>query len=77
MKEVLLLLLGILLGGLVKIVHDRYLTFKGAKAVACAFEGEISGLLDVTRRRRYVEELEKTISYLTELSREPTPDGLL
>jgi hypothetical protein len=59
------LLVGALLGGVVNAAVGRYATFKEGKAMALAIRGEISGIIEIVLKRRYLQHLEKFIDQLS------------
>src|SRR5215471_18023284 len=65
---------GALLGGVGNTVVGRYAVFKEAQALAASFRAELESLLAVFKQRKHVENLEKTITYLTGLKGQPGPD---
>jgi len=48
--------------------------FKEAQALAASFRAELESLLAIFKQRKHVENLEKTIMYLTGLKGQPGPD---
>lgn len=59
------LLVGALLGGLINAAVRQYATFKEGKAIALAIRGEISGIIEIVLKRRYLQHLEKFIHQLS------------
>ncbi len=68
--------IGVLIGGLSKAVLDRYAAFRESQAVAAALRAEIDVVLDIIERRRHLENLGRTISYLRCLTRPPMDTDL-
>jgi hypothetical protein len=75
--SLLSLILGTLLGGMVKAVQDRYVVFREGQAVAGALRAEIEALTDVIRRRKYVDACRNIVTYLSDETREIGPDSLI
>ena len=59
------LLVGALLGGLINAAVRQYATFKEGKAIALAIRGEISGIIEIVLKRRYLQHLERSIHQLS------------
>ena len=60
------LLVGALLGGVINAAVRRYATFKEGKATALAIQGEISAIIEIVLKRRYLQHLEKIIHQLSD-----------
>jgi len=60
------LLVGALLGGVINAAVRRYATFKEGKAIALAIQGEISAIIEIVLKRRYLQHLEKIIHKLSD-----------
>jgi hypothetical protein len=60
------LLLGALLGGVINAAVRRYATFKEGKGIALAIQGEITAIIEIVLKRRYLQHLEKIIQKLSD-----------
>ena len=60
------LLVGALLGGVINAAVRRYATFKESKGIALAIRGEISAIIEIVLKRRYLQHLEKFIHQLSD-----------
>ena len=60
------LLLGALLGGVINAAVRRYATFKEGKGIALAIQGEITSIIEIVLKRRYLQHLEKVIHKLSD-----------
>ncbi|MEO8328197.1 MAG: hypothetical protein ABI618_20320 [Nitrospirota bacterium] len=60
------LLLGALLGGVTNSAVRRYATFKEGKGIALAIQGEMTAIIEIVLKRRYLQHLEKIIQKLSD-----------
>lgn len=60
------LLVGALLGGVINAAVRRYATFKESKGIALAIRGEITAIIEIVLKRRYLQHLEKFIHQLSD-----------
>jgi hypothetical protein len=60
------LLVGALLGGVINAAVRRYATFKEGKGIALAIQGEITAIIEIVLKRRYLQHLEKFIHKLSD-----------
>ena len=60
------LLIGVLLGGVGNAAVRRYATFKESKGIALALRGEISAIVEIVLKRRYLQHLEKKLDQLSD-----------
>ena len=60
------LLVGALLGGVINAAVRRYATFKEAKGIALAIQGEITAIIEIVLKRRYLQHLEKFMHQLSD-----------
>lgn len=60
------LLVGALLGGVINAAVRRYATYKESKAIALAIQGEISAIIEIVLKRRYLQHLDKIIHKLSD-----------
>ncbi len=63
-----------MLGGLVNAAVGRYAVFKETQALAASLRAELESMLALVKRRDHLENLQRTITYLTSLTRQPGPD---
>lgn len=61
----LVFLIGALLGGVINAAIRQYATFKEAKGIALALQGEITAIIEIVLKRRYLQHLEKLIPRLS------------
>lgn len=59
-------LVGVLLGGVGNAAVRRYATFKESKGIALALRGEISAMIEIVLKRRYLQHLEKNLHQLSD-----------
>ena len=60
------LLVGALLGGVLNAAVRRYATFKEGKGIALAIQGEITAIIEIVLKRRYLQHLEKFLHQLSD-----------
>lgn len=59
------LLVGALFGGVINAAGRRYATFKEGKGIALAIQGEITAIIEIVLKRRYLQHLGKFIDQLS------------
>jgi hypothetical protein len=64
-NSIVWLLIGMLLGGVINAAVRRYATFKEGKGIALALQGEITAIIEIVLKRRYLQHLEKLIDLLS------------
>jgi len=60
------LLVGVMLGGVGNAAVRRYATFKESKGIALALRGEMSAIIEIVLKRRYLQHLEKNLDQLSD-----------
>jgi hypothetical protein len=75
--SLLSLVLGTLLGGVVKAVQDRYMLSREGQAVAGALRAEIESLNEIIRLRAYVETFRKMLALLADETYVIGPNSLV
>jgi hypothetical protein len=67
---------GLFIGGLGRLIEQRYAAFKDSQGVAHALEAEIVGVLGLVKRRRYREHIERLLASLESEAGAVTADEL-
>lgn len=62
----LVFLIGALFGGIINAAVRQYATFKEGKGIALALQGEITAIIEIVLKRRYLQHLEKIIQKLSD-----------
>jgi hypothetical protein len=75
--SLLSLFLGALLGGVAKIVQDRYASFQEGRAIAAALRAEIVALVQDFKDPGYTAMLDKIVQLLSDPNRVPKADDVL
>lgn len=71
------LIVGAMLGGLIKAVQDRYVVFCEGQAIAAAIRAEIEALSDIIRRRKYVGAFREMVAFLANTANAIGPNSLM
>jgi hypothetical protein len=75
--SLLSLFLGALLGGIAKIIQDRYASFQEGRAFAAALRAELAALVQDFKDPGYTSMLDRIIRHLSDEDRVPKADDLL
>jgi hypothetical protein len=70
------LLVGALLGGVINAAVRRYASFKEGKGIALALQGEITAIIEIVLKRRYLQHLETFIHQLSDPAHKLTSNDI-
>jgi hypothetical protein len=75
-NPVIWLLVGAMFGGVINAAVRRYAVFKESKGIALAIRGEISAIIEIVLKRRYLQHLETIVDQLSDPTYQPTSDDI-
>jgi len=76
-NPVIWLLVGAMFGGVINAAVRRYAVFKESQGIALAIRGEISAIIEIVLKRRYLQHLEKFMHQLSDPAYQLTSNDIV